>query len=95
MDRTSGRKFAIPQKNNGSFAKGENPNPTGRTPTTDPAGKAYGDSDFALKTNGRSVAKNMHLIKWVSKLCELGNQRKTMGKDAVHPPSNYGGGLLR
>ena len=30
---------------------------------TDPGGKAYKDSDCALKTNDREVAKNMSLLR--------------------------------
>ena len=34
-------------------------NPMGRAPMTDHGGKVYQDSDWALKTNGRYLAKNM------------------------------------
>ena len=51
----------IPPKNKGSYAKGRNRNLIGRTLRTDPCGKASQDSDWALKTNGRSVAKICHI----------------------------------
>ena len=53
-----------PPQYKGSFEKwgGGNRNPIGRTLRTDPGGNAYQGSDFALKTNGGSVAKNMPLL---------------------------------
>ena len=41
----------------GGFAKWRKPKSDGRAPRTDPGGNAYGDSDWALKTNERSLAK--------------------------------------
>ena len=46
----------MPPQYKGSFAKGEHRNPVGKTLRTDPGGKAYQDSDRALKTNGGYVA---------------------------------------
>ena len=41
-----------PSKGKGGFLNGGNQNPMGRAPMTDPGGKVYQDSDWALKTNG-------------------------------------------
>ena len=48
---------AIPTKGKGSFDKWGSRNPVGKAPMTEPVGKVYQDSDVALKTNGRSLAK--------------------------------------
>ena len=47
----------------GSFEKGGNPPIMEGNLKTDPGCKAYGDSDWDLKTNGRAVAKNMPLLR--------------------------------
>ena len=49
-------KFAMPPTHKGSFARGGNPNPIGRTPWTDPGGKAYEEDE-------RSVAGKYAFIK--------------------------------
>ena len=41
----------------GSFDKWGNLNPIGRAPRTDHGGKVYDDTDWALKTIERSLAK--------------------------------------
>ena len=51
-----------PPKEKGRCAKGGNQKPMGRSPRTDPGGKAYQDIEWALKTNGGSVAGNMPLL---------------------------------
>ena len=44
-------KFATPPKYKGSIEKWGNQNPIGRAPMDGPGGKAYQDSEWALKTN--------------------------------------------
>ena len=46
-----------PIKGRGSFAKGRNRNPICRAPMTYHGGEIYQDSDWALKTNERYLAK--------------------------------------
>ena len=55
---------------------GEIETPTGREPMTDPGGKVYQDSDWALKTNERSLAKNMPLLSEFTRCGEWGSQQK-------------------
>ena len=74
-----GGSIPIPQ-HKGSFAEGGNPMSTGGNLKADPGGKAYTDSDWALKTNGRAVAKNMP---WLSEYanysdCETDAERWAM-----------------
>ena len=52
----------MPIKGNGDFDKWESQNPAGEASRADPGGKDHHDSDLALKTNGRSIAKNMPLL---------------------------------
>ena len=52
----------MPPEGKGSFTKGENQNPIVREPVTDPGGKVYRDSDWALETNERSLAKHIPLL---------------------------------
>ena len=52
----------MPPREKGSFDKWGNKNPIGREPGTDPGCKVYQDSDLALKTNERSLAKKMPVL---------------------------------
>ena len=61
----------------------------GRAPMTDPVGKVYQDSDWDLKTNGRSLAKNVPLRSEFTYYGDLGNAAKRWAKMLyVHPISN-------
>ena len=51
-----------PTQNKGSYAKGGKPTLVGENLQTDPGCKAYRDSEWDFKTNGRAIAKNMHLL---------------------------------
>ena len=76
-------------KGKGSFAKGENQNPVGKAPMTDPGGKVYQDSGWALKANGGSLAKNMPLLSEFARYAEWGIASKRWAKMLYnHPLSN-------
>ena len=76
------------------FRKTGNQNPAGRAPTTDHGGKVYHDSDFALKTIGRSLAGNMHLLIEFTRYWDWGGRIKKMGEDVIQPPIKYRGRLF-
>ena len=73
----------MPIKGNGSFSKGGNKNPTGRAPWADPGGEVYQDSDWGLKTNERSLSKNMHLLSEFTCYLDWEAASKKMGRDFI------------
>ena len=75
---TNGWGESIPQtQHNGSFAntgKGGEASTGGGNLKTDPGCKAYEDSEWALKTNGRAIVKNMHLLRGCANYGDWGNE---------------------
>ena len=69
-------------KGNVSFAKWGNLNPVGKAPMADPGGKVYQDSDWVLKTNEGSLAKNMPLLIQFTRYGD-GDRSKKMGKEVI------------
>ena len=76
------------------FRKRGDRNPVGMPVGNDPGGKAYQDSDGALKTNERAVAENMPLLRGVYQLWGLGNRLRKTARDGVKPSNKHGDMLL-
>ena len=78
-------------KGYGSFAKGRNRNPIGEAPVTYHGGKVYQDSGWDLETNGRSLAKNVHLHIEFTRYGECGIAAKRRAVILYNRPLSIGG----
>ena len=67
---------APPAKGRGSLAKGGSQNPAGRTISEDHGCKVYKDSDWGVKTNERSLARNMPVLSEFTRYGEWGTSSK-------------------